>query len=146
MAELTNIKTDYLRALEEGDYENFTAPIYIRGFVRTYASVLKLDPKPLLAQLDAELAQNKKFKAPPSLLPQKRGLVDLLMLQLSRLKWQVAVPVVLLVIGVMVFVWVSRAWQTHKTKNPVANVGPGLYKPATPNGDVLPLPTNPPAR
>ena len=146
VAELTKIKTDYLRALEEGHYETFTAPVYIRGFVRTYASVVKLEAKPLLAQLDAELAQNKKFKTPPSLLPQKRGLVDRLMLQLSRLKWRVAVPVVLLVIGIMVFVWVSRAWQTHKAKNPVANIGPGLYKPAAPNGDVLPLPTNAPAR
>ena len=43
VAEITKIKTDHIRALESGSYDSFSAPVYIRGFVRSYAKVLKLD-------------------------------------------------------------------------------------------------------
>lgn len=148
VADLTKIKSDHIRDLEEGRYEAFSAPIYIRGFVRSYSTVLKLDPKQVLAVLDSELAQNQKFKERPSLLPQKRGWLDVVMLQLSRLKWQVAVPVLLLIMVIGLFVWLSRKWQSHRAKDPVANIGPGLYKPSPAAGDLLPLPppTNAPPR
>jgi len=66
IAETTKIKTDHIRALEEGNYNVFSAPVYIRGFVRTYASLLKLDVAQVMATLDQELARgmaaNKVFK------------------------------------------------------------------------------------
>ena len=37
--EITKIRTDHLRALEDGNFDVFSAPVYIRGFVRSYASV-----------------------------------------------------------------------------------------------------------
>ena len=45
IAEVTKIRTDHIRALEDGNYDIFAAPVYIRGFVRTYATFLKLDVK-----------------------------------------------------------------------------------------------------
>ncbi len=38
-------------ALEEGDYANLPGPAVVRGFVRAYAKILKLDPAPLVAQI-----------------------------------------------------------------------------------------------
>ncbi len=38
-------------ALEEGDYANLPGPAVVRGFVRAYAKVVKLDPIPLVAQI-----------------------------------------------------------------------------------------------
>ena len=55
VAEITKIKTDHVRALEEGNYNTFSAPVYIRGFVRTYSNVLKLDVRSVMAELEAEL-------------------------------------------------------------------------------------------
>ena len=38
-------------ALEQGDYANLPSPAVVRGFVRAYAKVVKLDPVPLVAQI-----------------------------------------------------------------------------------------------
>ena len=35
LAEITKIRSDHIRALEEGNFNVFPAPVYIRGFVRT---------------------------------------------------------------------------------------------------------------
>jgi cytoskeleton protein RodZ len=38
-------------ALEAGDYANLPGPAVVRGFVRAYAKVVKLDPAPLVAMI-----------------------------------------------------------------------------------------------
>ena len=43
IAQITNVRADHIRAIEEGNYDVFSAPVYIRGFVRTYCKILKLD-------------------------------------------------------------------------------------------------------
>ena len=57
VAETTKIRTDHIRALEEGNYEMFSAPVYIRGSVKNYAMLLKLDVPQIMAVLDAELGR-----------------------------------------------------------------------------------------
>src|SRR6185437_3310132 len=59
VAEITKIRTDHIRALEEGNFNVFAAPVYIRGFVRTYAMMLKLDVGNIMAELDKELGQTE---------------------------------------------------------------------------------------
>ena len=57
VAEVTKIRSDHVRALEEGNFNVFSAPVYIRGFVRSYAGALKLDVREILGELrscDAE--------------------------------------------------------------------------------------------
>src|SRR5918992_367899 len=81
VAEITKIKTDHIRALEAGQYDAFSAPVYIRGFVRTYAKALKLDVTTVSTALDAELARTEKFREPPPLMDKPSGALDFLMLQ-----------------------------------------------------------------
>src|SRR2546423_1126342 len=88
VAEITKIRGDHLRALEEGNFNVFSAPVYIRGFVRTYSTLLKLDVPQVMAALDGELGQTAKFAEPPPLSDHPRGAVDFLMLQLSKIDWQ----------------------------------------------------------
>ena len=71
VAGATKIRTDHVRALEEGDYRVFAAPVYIRGFVRSYGNLLKLDVPNLMAALEGELAEIKEFNEPS--LGGKRG-------------------------------------------------------------------------
>ena len=56
IVDITKIRADHLRALEEGNYSVFSAPVYIRGFVRSYATLLKLDTAQILEELGHELA------------------------------------------------------------------------------------------
>ena len=51
IASATFIKLRYLKALEAGDFQSLPSQTQARGFLRTYANLLKLDPTPLLAAL-----------------------------------------------------------------------------------------------
>ena len=140
VAEITKIRGDHLRALEEGNFNVFSAPVYIKGFVRTYSTLLKLDVPRVMADLDGELGQTKKFAEPPPLTDHPRGVVDFIMLQLSRIDWRrgglglgLAVVVLGLVVGVL-------AWQHGRRADPLKNLKPGVYHSNKPAGQKLPLP------
>lgn len=45
-----------VRAMEQEDLARLPAPAYVRGFIRSYARVLNIDPAPLLSDLNAKLA------------------------------------------------------------------------------------------
>lgn len=141
VAEITKIKTDHIRALEAGRYETFAAPVYIRGFVRTYAKALKLDPTRLSEELEGELGQTRKFREAPSLDPQPRTTLDMVLLRLAQLRWQRWAPVLGVVLIVLGGVAAFRSCQTTQKPDPLKNLGPGLYKPPPSNsGDLLPVP------
>ena len=147
IAETTKIRGDHLRALEEGNFNMFTAPVYIRGFVRCYATLLKLDVPAVMATLDAELGQTEKFAEPPPLSNERRGVLDFVMLQLSKLNWQKGAVVLggaLIIILLLLFVW---AWRKHKAADPLSGLPPAVYQPAKrQSGETLPLPTPPPRK
>ena len=82
MSDVTKIRSDHLEALEGGEYKAFSAPVYIRGFVRSYAGALKLNVAETLLELDQELVQTPRFKEHPRLSQESKGVVDFLMLQL----------------------------------------------------------------
>src|SRR3974390_998305 len=45
VSEQINIRSVYLQALENEDWSAIGAPVYTRGFIRTYARFLGLDPE-----------------------------------------------------------------------------------------------------
>lgn len=143
LAEVTKIRADYIEAIEHANYDPFPAPVYIRGSVRTCASILKLDVPSVIAALEAELAESPEFSEPPSLTGQQRGPLDWLMYQLSRVNWRVAgvLGLGLVVFGGGLIAW--QAWNRRVREDPLSRLTPGLYKPATniTEGDVLPVPS-----
>jgi cytoskeletal protein RodZ len=142
-AESTKIRSDHLRALEEGNYKVFPAPIYIRGSVRSYANLLRLDLAKIMADLEAELSRSP-HNAPPNLSPPRKSFVDLLMLWLSRVNWQIALPVLGLLLAGTIMLGLYRAYESYRTHDPLKNLGPGLYQSSRTNaGEILPLPQNP---
>lgn len=147
IAETTKIRSDHIRALEAGDFNVFTAPVYIRGFVRTYATLLKLDVPQVMATLDSELRQTEKFSEPPPLSGEPRGALDFVMLQLSKVNWQRAMVVLAgaaLVLVLIVTIWV---WRNHRAADPLSSVPPGVYQPTQhQSGEKLPLPKPPPRK
>ena len=141
IAAATKIRTDHVRALEEGNYPVFAAAVYIRGFVRSYANLVKLDVPRLMSDLDAELAQTKEFSEPSSLSGKKEGLLDAVMLWISKMNWQLVIVVLGCALILTVGIWGYRAWQRHLNTDPLAGIGPGVYQHAETNvGDVLPIP------
>jgi cytoskeletal protein RodZ len=139
VADLTKIRTDHVRALEEGDFGAFSATIYIRGSVKIYAGLLKLEVAPLLAALDAELKGTEKFKEPPPLVETKKTFLDTLILMLAKLNWKMGFAGIIAIVVIMVLGLSLWAWRQHKTADPLKNLQPAVYQPAN-SGDTLPLP------
>jgi len=114
VANATKLKTDQVRALEEGNYDYFTAAVYLRGSIRTYATLLKINPAELLAQLDGELSGTQKFSDEGPAPPRKRTGVDSIMLLLSRLNWGIAGVIIAVAVVALVLNSSYRAWKNHK--------------------------------
>ena len=143
VANATKLKTDQVRALEEGNYDYFTAAVYLRGSIRTYATLLKINPAELLAQLDGELSGTQKFADEGLTVPsRKRTGVDSIMLLLSRLNWGIAGVIIAVAVIALVLNSSYRAWKNHKPTDSLKKLGAGMYQPAEPAGEILPLPTN----
>jgi cytoskeletal protein RodZ len=147
VAEIMKMRTDHLCALEEGNYNVFSAPVYIRGFVRTYATLLKLDVPQIMTGLEAELGATKKFSEPPPLPKHSDGVIDFLMLQLSQVDWRKSVIGLGAVIVLVAFFWAMSAWRHSKAADPLRGLKPGVYQ-STQNvsGETLPLPAPAPRR
>jgi cytoskeletal protein RodZ len=142
VAEITKIRTDHIRALEEGNFDVFVAPVYIRGFARTYATLLKLDVPVLIKALDAELHKTEKFAEPPPLTDDQKGALDFVTLQLSKVNLKQGLIILgglALVLTIVLSVWASRK---RYNEDALKQVPPAKYSTTNKNaGEKLPLPS-----
>ncbi len=61
---ITKIRSKYLEALEENDFEVLPGPTVVKGFLRSYASFLKLDPDLLLAEYRSQYEDSREEIGP----------------------------------------------------------------------------------
>jgi cytoskeletal protein RodZ len=141
IAEVTKIRSDHVRALEDGNFDVFSAPVYIRGFTRTYSTLLKLDVPRIMAALDEELGQTKKFSEPPPLSEGRRGLLDFFMLQLSKVDWRKGLIVLGALVACLALLIGWASWKRYRANDPLKGLTPGLYNSTQHlSGETLPLP------
>jgi cytoskeletal protein RodZ len=138
VAETTKIRTDHLRALEDGNYNVFSAPVYIRGSVKNYAMLLKLDVPKIMAQLDAELKGTDKFSELPPLMNQSQTPVDHAMYWLSKLNWKFGAAVAVIAGIVLFFVLGHMAVHHLFNHRRAPNLPPAVYQPPD-SGETLPI-------
>jgi len=62
-AESTKIRGDYLQKFEGNSFDIDLPPLYLRGFLRTYARFLELDAERIVSEVDAALG--REGKPPP---------------------------------------------------------------------------------
>ena len=55
VSERIHIRSVYLQSLEEEDWSAIAAPVYVRGFLRTYARFLGLEPEEVVQRFNASL-------------------------------------------------------------------------------------------
>jgi len=141
VAEITKIKTEHVRALESGDYASFIAPVYVRGFLRNYARLLRLDAAQLLAEADAEWQAAGTFKEATFSSHRREGILDALMLQFSKVNWRIVLPLLVVAVVLVSFILGYRAWAEYRTRDPLSKLGPGQYQPPQPDPiETLPVP------
>lgn len=60
----TRIKVQHLEAMERDDFSRMPAPIYARGFIKTYCEFLGIDPRPLLEEYNQRHGGAKRPSLP----------------------------------------------------------------------------------
>ena len=142
IAEITKMRGDQVLAVEEGRLDSFAAPIYVRGFVRAYADALKLPWPPLQEALNVELGKSEKFKEASGVGAPNRGVLDAVMLQLSKANLMIILPMVV-ILGLLVGGYFAfRYWQRQSTADPLSELGSGLRH-TSPPPEYLDIPTSP---
>jgi len=67
VARQLKLSINQVEALEAGDFERLPGPVFVRGFTRNYARLLRLDAEALLRQVEAGLPREEpRPAAPPS--------------------------------------------------------------------------------
>jgi|YelNatPaOPRAMG01_1025707.scaffolds.fasta_scaffold01538_15 cytoskeletal protein RodZ len=142
VADATKIRSSHIHALETGEYSEFPAAVYIRGFVKTYANFLKLDVEAILKDLDKELAHSEKFSTPEPLTPKGPTIADKLLLVIAKFNWKYLVAIICAILAIVLIYAGYSIYTSYKSKDPLSHLGPGVYKPETikPNNQTLPLP------
>ncbi|MDG2212805.1 MAG: helix-turn-helix transcriptional regulator [Verrucomicrobiota bacterium] len=137
----TKLMTDQIHALEAGNWGAFAAPVYMRGFVRNYAGLLKLDVEEVMKGLEVELGQVKPDDIGENgEAPLRSGLLDGVMLHFSGVRWRAVIPV-FLVVGLAVGVYLGREeWRKYKSNDPLEALGSGLNEESlVTSADQLPI-------
>jgi cytoskeletal protein RodZ len=138
VAELTKIRTDHLRALEEGNYNVFSAPIYIRGSVKNCAMTFKLDVPKIMADLDRELKGTENFSEPPPLSEPSHTPVDHVMYLLSKLNWKVGGWAAFIIGVACLFFLIRAGWRHMHGHAHAPNLPPAMYQQSD-SDETLPL-------
>jgi cytoskeletal protein RodZ len=138
VSETSKIRGDHIRALEEGNYGIFSAPVYIRGFVRTYSTLLKLDTPRVLEQLGEELAESGQVD--PSFAPASRGAVDAAMFQLARFSRRLIWPAIGVGAVLALVIAAGLYWKHVKNQDPSEGIAEGIYQPPGNSGETLSVP------
>ncbi len=139
VADATKIRTDHIRALENGNFNVFSAPIYIRGSVKNYAAMLKMDVPQITAALDAELKGTEKYSEPPPLVEASKSPLDIMMFLLSKVNARMTLAGGGVLAIVLVVVLAGWAWRHLRRSETAPNLPPAVYQSAS-SGDTLPLP------
>jgi cytoskeletal protein RodZ len=138
VAETTKIRTDHIRALEEGNYEMFSAPVYIRGSVKNCATLLKLDVPAIMAALNVELGQTEKFKEPPPLMEESNTPLDHVTFLLSKLNWRVGLIGGAALVVLLIIFLIGMTWRHHSRSDSLTGLKPAVYQSAG-STETLPL-------
>lgn len=127
VVEQTKMKTDQVLAIEAGDWSGFAAPVYTKGFVRNYASLLRMDVETLLAELDTEMGRAREDgDGATGNAPLRSGLIDGLMLHFSGVKWRAVLPIFLLVSLAAGGYFGINWYRNAQTADPLEGISPGL--------------------
>jgi cytoskeleton protein RodZ len=75
VSEQIHIRSVYLQSIEDEDWSALAAPVYVRGFLRTYARFLGLDAERAVAGFNASLGETAPKGHEPAFRPpaQRRG-------------------------------------------------------------------------
>ena len=139
VAEQIRIRSVYLAAIENENWPAIGAPIYVRGFLRTYARFLSMDPEEAVRAFNAATAEpggeiseaetQPQFRGPVAIPEERRGF--------SPLIWIAGAVAVLLIVYV---VYDAVTYHSHNAQVAVASGASASPTPAGTDSGASPTP------
>lgn len=115
----TKIMGRMLSALENDRWDELPAPVYVRGYIRSYAQALGVDPEPLLAEYTRDTSAPHTEHVPLRRIPERTVVPH--RFELHALPRQVWIAVAIAVLVVALLVWgVSALLSRDDTPPPIA--------------------------
>lgn len=110
MSQLTKIKPKYLQYLEANQFAQLPSGTFVKGFIKTYARILNLDQKPLLALLRRDYQENTSGQ----LLPR-----EFITPMVKKTRFWKPVTLVVVIIATIFFTLLGYVgWQWHNLNKP----------------------------
>lgn len=109
VADILRLRTDVIRALEEDDFSRLPPATFVRGYIRSYADLLKLPAEDLLKEYEG-----LEVEPPQSLVPPGRLNRDLS--HVGHGSQLAALSIVVLGLVLLVLWWVNRPEGTDITR------------------------------
>lgn len=103
IADITKIRLDYLEAIEQDRFDQLPSAAFVKGFIRSYALAIKLDPEKALAVFRRDFDQNQLGKVVP------RGMAQ--PLNTGRGLWNPRTTTILSILVVIGIFLVYGFWQ-----------------------------------
>jgi len=133
VSEQIHIRSVYLQSIEEEDWSAIAAPVYVRGFIRTYARFLGLDPEQAVERFNATLGDAAQKLHDPVLVARSQRRRP------SPWLW-IAIVAAIVLLGFVGYNYYE--FQTEKGPGPAALVGEASA-PASPAATSTPAPATP---
>ncbi len=111
----TRIRTRYLRAMEDEQFDMLPDPSYVRGFLRAYASYLGLDPALVLDEYESRFGDLADALSPDGVRRAKRRVERRPRRREAQLLWLAVGGVT----GVALLTWLGLGGQTPTPPAPV---------------------------
>lgn len=117
-AEETRIRSDFLMRMESDEFD-FLAPTYVRGFLKTYARYLRVDPTPLLEEFDSRFG-SRRMESQQILALERHGKKHSSQPRKRMNSWTVAAMMALSVIVVLALIGLATDSGDEDGSTPVA--------------------------
>lgn len=95
----TRVRHDYLEALEGEAFDRLGSDVYVRGFLRSYAKYLGLNPEKVVSAYERVYARPKPSPAPVERAPTVTPTEALVLTERKRPNWLMASAVAIVVIS-----------------------------------------------
>lgn len=140
--EATRIRRKYLQALEDANYEALPPGVYVRGFLRNYASYLGLDPEQTLASYQDGVSASNQLSEPT--------IISEPLSPSPPINWEIVAGLVMLAALGVVLVLVYREYIAPLAGGFISGAAPAVTETTTPAETETPslaalLATNTPA-
>ena len=116
MAQQLKLAPRQVRALEEGDYTHLPGRTFVRGFIRNYARLVRLDPEQVLGALAAGTAE-QSLEA-PALQQTAPTMGELPTAEHSKagwMRWAIPLTLAAVVAAAAVYEWLRPSDSAHPT-------------------------------